>query len=92
MVSVFEVALENLIKSINEKGHIQHLPSRLSARRRLLWAYNSSLKCDIGDKEAIKRLSMTCSIIDNARRLRNLIVHNQGIFNIYFTKNYEVNR
>lgn len=80
MVSIFEVALGNFIKILNEKGHTQSLTIRASAKSRLKWAHTSSIKCDVGDKKAIERLSSTFSIIDNARRLRNLIIHNQGIF------------
>ncbi len=80
MVSVFEVALGNFIATLNEKGHTQLMSPSDPAYKKLKWAYASSINCDIGDKKAIVRLSLTYSIIDNARRLRNLIVHNQGIF------------
>jgi len=84
MVSVFEVALDNFIKCLNEKGHKQPVSEESTYKKWLKWAYKSSLKCDIGDKKAIERLSTTYPIIDNARRLRNSIVHNQGVFTKFY--------
>ena len=93
MTNVFEVALENFIRYLNQKGHPQFLKrkrllrkakEKLSYKTCITWAYNESRKCDIGDREAIKRLPLTFGIIDNARRLRNLIVHNHGLFNTFY--------
>ena len=84
MVSVFDVALDNFIKCLNEKGYRQSVDENSKYYKQLEWAYESSLKCDIGDEKAIKRLSTTYPIIDNARRLRNSIVHNQGIFTKFY--------
>jgi len=87
MVSVFEVALESFISCLKQKGYPQRLRGRaVSYRTWIKWAYSESSKCDVGDKKAIERLPLTYGIVDNARRLRNLIVHNQGIFNERFKK------
>lgn len=89
MCNVFEVSLANFIRYLNQKGYRQYLNGQRlkgdpSYRKCIKWAYKQSLKCDIGDKEAIKRLPITFGIIDNARRLRNLIVHNHGLFNTFY--------
>lgn len=93
MTNVYEVVLENLISCLNKKGHPQYLNAkRLRDNKKLhykdciKWAYDEAKKCDIGDKEAIKRLTITFGLIDNARRLRNLIVHNHGLYNIRYEK------
>jgi len=54
---------------------------RLGYKRRLEWAFYVSKRCIIGDQNAIERLPKTFGILDNTRRLRNLIIHNHGIFN-----------
>jgi hypothetical protein len=76
IVTTFEVALNGFITHLVEKGYNQELKNQ-----KLQWAYEQLTPCDIGDTEAIKRIPTTFGIIDNARRLRNLIVHNQGLFN-----------
>lgn len=90
MASMFEVALENFIKYLNAKGHQQYLKKEkmifknnrwTSYKKRLKWAYKELKNCEIGTKKAIKRLPKTFGMIDNARRLRNLILHNHGLFN-----------
>ena len=90
IVNVFEVALDNFIYFLNKKGHPQtvngnKLRDGENYKTCIKWAYQKTLDCDIGDEEAIKRLPITFGKIDNARRLRNLIVHNHGIF----TERYE---
>jgi hypothetical protein len=81
MTNVFEVALDSFILSLGEKGYPPKFKKKYpSYKDHIEWAYLESLKCDIGDKEAINRLPTTFGIVDNARRLRNLIVHNQGLF------------
>jgi hypothetical protein len=85
IVNVFEVALASFIRYLNAKGHQQSLQNKkLKGTPRLKqcikWAYEESLHCDIGDKEAVRRLPTTFGIVDDARRLRNLIIHNHGLF------------
>ena len=50
------------------------------------WAYGQALKADIGEKAALERLPIIFGIIDNARRLRNLFTHNNGLFNKQYEK------
>lgn len=85
IVNVFEVALKGFIKHLNEKKHKQKLENR-SLKSCIKWANEQLIGCDIGDQKAIDRLPYTLGIIDNARRLRNLIVHNQGLFDGSYEK------
>lgn len=86
MLNVFQVGLRNLLSRLKDTNHVQDLSAKeLKACRhydksRLEWAYRRALQCDVGDPEAMKRLPVTFSRIDNARRLRNDIVHNHGLF------------
>jgi len=80
--NVFEAALKRFISFLNEKG--KHQKRRTSYKSRIEWAYQESLKCDVGRTETLKRLPKTFGIVDNARRLRNLIVHNQGLFDLKY--------
>ncbi len=84
MVNLFEVSLRSFIRNLDEKGYRQHLKNS-HLKTCIKWANEQLSQCDIGDQKAIERLPQTWGIIDNARRLRNLIVHNQGIFD----KSYE---
>lgn len=87
MVSFFEVALENFVHQLNKKGHEQMLDGKklktenASYKTYLKWAYSI---CDFGDHEAIRRLPKTFGKIDNARRLRNLVVHSHGLFDSHY--------
>jgi hypothetical protein len=84
--------LRNFILDLDQKGYNQFLDRKklternVSYKKCIRWAYGKSKKCDIGDREAVKRLSKTFGMIDNARRLRNLIVHNHGLFNLFYEK------
>lgn len=79
MVNVFEVALGNFIYHLDQNGHPQTLKDK-TCKHYIKWACSKVRRCDIGDKKALKRLPKTLGKIDNARRLRNLIVHNHGLF------------
>ena len=76
MVNVFEVALTKFTQCLG-------LPKN-SYKKQLSWAYDESIKCDVGDEQAIKRLPTTFGKIDNARRLRNLVVHNHGLLDEFY--------
>ncbi len=80
IVTIFDVALNGFIDVLNTKGFRQKLPSN-SLNHSIVWAYDQLTPCNIGNAEAIKRIPQTFGMIDNARRLRNLIVHYQGLFN-----------
>lgn len=83
MTGVFEASLVGFVEALDRRGFQQHLPKRGKRpgyKDYLRWAYDQASKCDIGDKHALGRLPQTFGMIDNARRLRNLIVHCGGLF------------
>lgn len=86
MINVFEAALSDFISHLEKERYPQTLDGKPEKyKTHLKWAYSQAKECDIGDKEAIRRLPITFGRIDNARRLRNLIIHNHGLF----TKRYK---
>lgn len=82
MVNVFEVAIKNFIRGLDQNEHPQAL-KRDNYKERIKWARS---QCNFGDSAAIPRLPKTFGKIDNARRLRNLIVHNHGLFTEFYEK------
>ena len=93
MVSLFQVALGEFISHLDQNGHPQFLNGNKlkvggyeKCTTSIEWAYLETRKCDIGDKEALSRLPKTFGKIDNARRLRNLIVHDHGLFKKKYIK------
>jgi len=76
--NVFDAALNRFVEHLSEKGFPQK-PQQFY-KQRIEWAYQESLKSDVGNKDTLARLPKTFGIVDNARRLRNLIVHNHGLF------------
>jgi len=96
IVGVFEASLQDFIRQLCNKGYRQNLesppnleilnPERTSNKKLIKWAYQQAKKCGIGDFSSLLRLHTTFGKIDNARRLRHLIVHNKGLFNINYEK------
>jgi hypothetical protein len=86
LVTVFEVALDGFINNLAKKGYIKKLKNQKSVKKCIEWGYEQLSPCHVeGNDSMVKRLPVTFGIIDNARLLRNLIVHNQGLFD----ENYE---
>lgn len=87
LTSIFEAALGELISFLIQKGFPQRINGKKVPRyykSHIVWALNQVRGCDLGDKKAINRLPQTFGIIDNARRLRNLIAHNHWVFNKFY--------
>lgn len=85
ITSIFDDFLANFIKELRSKVHLPFLDDWKKDqdpkyKHLLEWAFSESQKCNIGDEKAITRLSKTFGIIDEARRLRNIILHNHGLF------------
>jgi hypothetical protein len=83
VTSVFDDLLSRFIKHLTEKGFPQNRNANANYRKRIMWAYTESKRCPlcaVGNDETLKRLPTTFGIIDDARRLRNLMVHNHGLF------------
>jgi hypothetical protein len=91
ITSIFDDVLSNFVEELQSNGHSLKLNSQVLEKnpkywKTLKWAYYESRKCTIGDQNAIDRLPKTFGIIDEARVLRNLIVHNHGIFDEGYKK------
>lgn len=84
VTGVFEALLGDFIKHLQKKGLIKS-SIKENYKAYIYWAYEQTLKSEIGEKVALERLPQTFGIIDNTRRLRNLFTHNSGIF----TKQYK---
>jgi hypothetical protein len=87
IVSVFDDTLDNFVIKLKHLGCHPRLDGKEFEpkkkwfyKQRIEWAFSESREATIGDLEAIKRLPKTFGIIDEARRLRNVIMHNHGIF------------
>ena len=77
LVSVCEAALLRL------NGHLASMKRcvELSGNKKLLvWAFTVVQKSPVASPEAAVRLPETCGDLDNARRLRNCIVHRNGCY------------
>ena len=88
VTSIFDDLLKRFIKHLTEKEFPQNRDANRNYKRRIEWAYTECKRCPlsvVGNEETLKRLPITFGIIDNSRRLRNLTVHNQGLFD----KEYE---
>jgi hypothetical protein len=85
LTSVFEAVLNDFVQHLHKKGVLKAL-TKNNYKALIEWAYGQCLKADIGEKAALERLPISFGIIDNARRLRNLFIHNNGLFN----KKYEI--
>lgn len=91
IVSVFDDFLSKFIFKLNSLGcNLEIKGERYHEKwkywKKIKWAFFEARNCKIGDLEAIERLPKTFGIIDEARRLRNLIMHNHGIFNNRYGK------
>jgi hypothetical protein len=84
ITSIFEAFLSGLVDILEEKNHPQKLKST-KAKNLIKWAYQeaSQLKNE-NAKDMVNRLPITFGIIDEARRLRNIIVHRKGLFNEFY--------
>jgi hypothetical protein len=83
MVSYFEVALKDFFKKLNPR---EKKYRNGNYKDYIKWAYSESKKTDVGDLEALPRLPITFGKIDNARRLRNQIVHSHGCYTELYEK------
>lgn len=77
LVSVCEAALLRFNGHLaGTKGCVKH-----SENKKLLrWAFTVVRKSPVASPEAIERLPTTCGDLDNARRMRNCIVHRNGCY------------
>ncbi len=76
LVSTFEAAVERFIERLHELGHIAKAINGYKAQLR--WVFGMVKQAKIGSTGMLARLPDTCGDVDNARRLRNCIAHNNG--------------
>ena len=91
IVSIFDDFLSKFIFKLNSLGCNPKIKGekyneKWKYWKKIKWAFFESRDCTIGDLKAIERLPKTFGIIEEARRLRNLILHNHGIFNDRYVK------
>lgn len=83
-ISIFEGALKKFVSRLYYTKKINQTPQN-NYKKKLEWAFGLALKSDYGSKKMVARIPDLCLNVDHARRLRNLWMHNNGIFD----KEYE---
>jgi len=77
-VTICEAALRRLNARLADLGKC----SKKDGNKQLLsWAFGLVKGSSCGSPEMVARLAETCGDLDNARRLRNCIAHNNGAYN-----------
>jgi len=79
VVGIFEGALGNFIKRLVATNRINRQPKR-NYKDRLEWAFKMALKSTYGTQSMLARIPDLCLNVDHARRIRNLWMHNNGLF------------
>src|SRR2546428_277453 len=75
LVAISEAALDRMNARLESLGHSR----REDGNKKLLqWAFGMVKDSSSGSEKMLGRLRETCGDLDNARRLRNCIVHNNG--------------
>ena len=78
LVALFEAATERFIERLVLLGEVKPVTNRYS--QQLAWLTDLVTGTNAGSKEMRSRLPITLGDVDNARRLRNECVHNNGKF------------
>lgn len=84
-ISIFEGALKNFIERLLNTKKIKQSPKN-SYKKRLEWIFSEVLKSNYGTAAMIARIPELCLHIDHARRIRNLWMHNNGLFDEHYKK------
>jgi len=91
LISIFEGALSNFIERLVEIHKIPK-PQRSNYKARLVWAFGVASQSTFGSDAMRNRITQICLRVDYARRLRNLWMHNNGLYDDrYETDGIEVN-
>jgi hypothetical protein len=78
-ISLFEAAIKNFIKRLLDTKKINTQPKD-NYKRRLEWVFSEVEHSNYGTPAMIARISELCLQLDHARRIRNLWMHNNGLF------------
>jgi hypothetical protein len=84
IVANFEIALRRFRKLMWDEGHIGLRGANYTEpdyKPLLRWAFQLVRNSTCGSESMLKQLPKTCGDVDNARRLRNLSLHNNNKFN-----------
>jgi hypothetical protein len=80
VVSCLEPGLKRMMERIvQQRKDLKNVPKYYKLK--LKWAFNKITASTYGTLTMIQRVPELCLDIDHARRLRNLFVHNNGLFN-----------
>lgn len=91
MVNIFEVATRSFIDCLQHAGHSQTIPANPKHyKNRLEWVFEKVATSTIPDRTIQARITYLCLDVDHARRLRNISVHNNGLFDDEYAKGVEV--
>jgi len=85
IIGVFEAAIKGFMERLEEAGK-RKKPIPKGYRAKLKWAFEVALRSTHGSQEVLDRIPGQCLGIDHARRIRNLWVHNNGLFNDQYEK------
>jgi len=84
LVANFEVALQRFHETLWRDGHLGAKGGKYKERNYkdlLRWAFHVVNKSQCGSPTMLAGLPDTCGKVDNARRLRNLSLHNNNKYN-----------
>jgi len=83
LVAISEAALDSMNARLAKLGHSK----REERNKRLLqWAFGLLRSSTSSSENMLRRLPKTCGDLDNARRLRNCIVHNSGTYSDLYSR------
>lgn len=85
VVGIFEAGLTKMVDRIVALGRDSASKKALKTyKSKLCWGINKVLASTYGSPEMQQRRPQLCLDLDHARRIRNLMVHNNGLFNSRF--------
>jgi hypothetical protein len=91
MVNIFEVATGSFTNCLQRAGHPQTIPGNPKHyKNRLKWVFEKVAASTIPDPKIQARITDLCLDVDHGRRLRNISVHNNGLFDDEYEKGIEV--
>jgi len=81
MVNIFEVATGSFANCLQDTGHRPNIPGDpRHYKNRLKWVSEKVATSTIPDPRIQARITDLCLDVDHGRRLRNISVHNNGLF------------
>jgi hypothetical protein len=80
MVSTFEVALGQFVECLDNSGHQTGIAGRAGYKACQGWAFTKVANSDWGTPAMQARIPDLCVHAEHGRRVRNLYMHNRGMF------------